>query len=215
VIGAALAIVLARPGEFRDALLTHIELSAAALAIALALALPLGIALSRRAGAALLAINGANVAKTVPSLAVLALMLPILGTGFVPALAALVLLAVPPILINLVSAIARVDRDVVGAATAMGMTPRQIARRIELPLAVPVVFAGIRTAAVEVVASATLASFIGGGGLGDYITAGIALSEMPQLLVGAVPVALLTVATELGFATLQRRLTPRGLRAAA
>jgi osmoprotectant transport system permease protein len=215
MIGQAIALVLARPGEFLDALLTHMALSAAALGVAIALAIPLGLALSRRAGAALLAINGANVAKTVPSLAVLALMLPILGTGFLPALVALILLAVPPILINTVTAIVRVDAEVVGAAEAMGMTRRQIARRVELPLAVPVVFAGVRTAAVEVVASATLASFIGGGGLGDYITAGIAMSEMAQLLVGAVPVALLTVATELAFATAQRGLTPPGLRAAA
>jgi len=215
MIGQAIALVLARPGEFLDALLTHVALSAAALAVAIALAVPAGLLLSRRAAAALLTINAANVAKTVPSLAVLALMLPILGTGFLPALVALILLALPSILINTVGAIVRVDADVVGAATAMGMTPRQIARRIELPLAVPVVFAGIRTAAVEVVASATLASFIGGGGLGDFITAGIAMSEMSQLLVGAVPVALLTVATELGFATLQRELTPRGLRVAA
>jgi osmoprotectant transport system permease protein len=215
MIGAAVALVVARPGEFLDALLTHIELSAAALAAAIALAVPAGIWLSRRAGATVLAVNGANVAKTVPSLAVLALMLPILGTGFVPALVALILLALPPILINTITAIVRVDAEVVGAARAMGMTRRQTVRRIELPLAVPVVFAGIRTAAVEVVASATLASFIGGGGLGDFITAGIALSDMPELLVGALPVALLTVATELGFATLQRGLTPRGLRAGA
>jgi len=215
MIGAAVALVVARPGEFLDALLTHIELSAAALAAAIALAVPAGIWLSRRAGATLLAVNGANVAKTVPSLAVLALMLPILGTGFLPAVVALILLALPPILINTITAIVRVDAEVVGAARAMGMTRRQTVRRIELPLAVPVVFAGIRTAAVEVVASATLASFIGGGGLGDFITAGIALSDMPELLVGALPVALLTVVTELGFATLQRGLTPRGLRAGA
>jgi osmoprotectant transport system permease protein len=215
MIADAVAVVLARPGEFLDALLTHIALSAAALAAAIALAVPTGLWLSRRAGATLLAVNGANVAKTVPSLAVLALMLPILGTGFLPAMVALILLALPPILINTIAAIVRVDDEVVGAARAMGMTRRQTVRRIELPLAVPVVFAGIRTAAVEVVASATLASFIGGGGLGDFITAGIALSDMPELLVGALPVALLTVATELGFATLQRGLTPRGLRAAA
>jgi osmoprotectant transport system permease protein len=215
MIAAALAVVLARPGEFLDALLTHIELSAAALAAAIALAVPAGLWLSRRAGATLLAVNFANLAKTVPSLAVLALMLPILGTGFLPALVALILLALPPILINTITAILRIDAELVGAARAMGMTRRETARRIELPLAVPVLFTGIRTAAVEVVASATLASFIGGGGLGDYITAGIALSDMPELLVGALPVALLTVATELGFATLQRGLTPRGLRAGA
>jgi osmoprotectant transport system permease protein len=215
VIAAALAIVRQRPHEFLDALLTHVALSAAALAAAIVLAVPLGVWLSRYPRANLAAINGANVLKTVPSLAVLALMLPILGTGFVPALVALVLLGLPPILINTVTAIGRVDEEVVGAARAMGMMRRQIVRWIELPLAVPVVFAGIRTAAVEVVASATLASFIGGGGLGDFITAGIALSEMSELLVGAVPVALLTIATELGFAGLQRALTPRGLRAAA
>jgi osmoprotectant transport system permease protein len=96
----------------------------------------------------------------------------------------------------------------------MGMTARQVRRRIEWPLALPLVVAGVRTASVEVVASATLASFIGGGGLGDFITVGIAMSEMPPLLVGAIPVALLTIATELGFAGLQRGLAPRGLRAA-
>src|SRR5580658_2499662 len=115
------------------------------------------------AGAPLLAVNFANLAKTVPSLAVLALMLPILGTGFLPALVALILLALPPILINTITAILRIDAELVGAARAMGMTRRQTARRIELPLAVPVLFTGIRTAAVEVVAGATLASFIGGG----------------------------------------------------
>jgi osmoprotectant transport system permease protein len=214
MIGSAFAIVLQRPWEFLDALLTHVALSAAALAAAIVVAVPLGVWLSRRPRANLLAINGANILKTVPSLAVLALMLPILGTGFLPAMVALILLGVPPILINTITAILRVDAEVVGAARAMGMMRRQIVRWIELPLAVPVVFAGIRTAAVEVVASATLASFIGGGGLGDFITAGIALSEMSELLVGAVPVALLTIATELGFASLQRALTPRGLRGA-
>jgi osmoprotectant transport system permease protein len=215
VIGQAISYVAERPGEFLDALRTHVALSAAALALAIVVAVPLGIRLSRRPTGALLAINGANLAKTVPSLAVLALMLPILGTGFVPALVALILLALPPVLINTIVAITRVDAEMVDAARAMGMTPRQAVRRIELPLALPVVFAGIRIAAVEVVASATLASFIGGGGLGDFITAGIALSEMSQLLVGAVPVALLTIATEFGFAMLQRGLTPVGLRGAA
>jgi osmoprotectant transport system permease protein len=86
---------------------------------------------------------------------------------------------------------------------------------VQIPLAAPAIFAGIRTATIQVISGATLASFIGGGGLGDFITAGIALSDMPELLVGALPVALLTVVTELGFATLQRGLTPRGLRAGA
>ncbi len=198
MIGEALAHVAQRPGEFFAALGTHIALSAAALAIGIAVAVPLGLALSRRPLGALLAINGGNLAKTVPSLAVLALMMPLLGTGFGPALVALVLLALPPVLINTIVALTRVDVDVADAARAMGMTPRQAVRWVELPLALPVMFAGIRIAAVEVVA---------------FITAGIALSEMSQLLVGAVPVALLTVATELGFSALQRGLTPVGLKA--
>lgn len=212
MIAQAIAYLRTRPDEFLDALRVHIELSAAALAIVITLALPLGIYLSRRPTGALVASNAANIAKTVPSLAVLSLMLPILGTGFVPAMVALILLGMPPVLINTITGLARVDAETVEAARGVGMTRRQTARLIELPLAVPVIFAGIRAAAVEVVASATLASFIGGGGLGDFITAGIALSEMPLLLVGAVPVALLTISTELGFAGIERALTPRGLR---
>src|SRR5439155_6466879 len=175
--------------------------------------IPLGFVVARRAGLALAAINAANVGRTLPSLAVLALAMPILGTGFVPSLAALTLLALPPILTNTIAGIIGVERDIIDAARGMGMASGDILRRIEIPIATPVIFAGLRTAAVQVVSGAGLAAFMGGGGLGDFITAGIAMMAVPLLLVGAIPVTLLSLATDFLFGMLERRLTPRGMRA--
>ena len=160
--------------------------------------------------AAQFAIAGANIGRTLPSLAVLALVMPLLGTGFAPSLFALTLLALPPILINTYTAVRQVDPDVVDAARGMGMTRGEIVRKVELPLALPVIFAGIRTAAVQVISGAVLAAYIGGGGLGDFITAGIAMMALPQLLVGAIPATLLAIGTDRLFGALQRALTPRG-----
>ena len=129
--------------------------------------------------------------------------MPILGTGFVPSLFALTLLALPPILINTCTAMRQVDPDMVDAARGMGMTRAQIMRRVELPIAMPVIFAGIRTASVQVVSGAVLAAYIGGGGLGDFITAGIAMMAMPQLLVGAIPATLLAIGADRLFGYLQ------------
>jgi len=212
VVEAAWAYLLSHPKLFRDALVTHLTLSGSGLAIAAILAVPLGILLSRSPRAALLAINAANIGRTVPSLAVLAIMLPVLGTGFLPSLVALTLLAIPPILINSYVGIRQVDPDAVESAVGMGMTRLQVMAKIELPVALPVISAGVRTAAVQVVAGATLAAFIGGGGLGDFITSGIALMQLPLLLLGAVPIALLAIGTELLFYRLERVLTPRGMR---
>lgn len=209
----AWAYVQANPTLFGEALVRHLALSGAALGLGIALAVPLGVVLSRLPeGPALGALRAINALRTVPNLAVLALALPFLGVGFAPSLAALTILAVPPVLTNTYVGIRGVDRDAIEAARGMGMTPAGMLRRVELPLVVPILFAGIRTAAVQVVAGATLAAFIGGGGLGDFITAGIAMSEGRLLLVGAVPVALLAIATETAFGRLERHLTPRGLR---
>lgn len=204
--------IVEHPQRFFSALATHIELSVAALAIAALIALPLGVWLSTRKRAAQLAIASANVGRTLPSLAVLALAMPLLGTGFAPALFALTLLALPPILINTWTAVRQVDVDVIDAARGMGMTRGEIIRRVELPLALPVIFAGLRIAAVQVVSGAVLASYIGGGGLGDFITAGIAMMAMPQLLVGAVPATLLSIGADRLFGRLQAALTPPGMR---
>lgn len=204
--------IVAHPGRFFDALATHVALSAAALGLAIAIALPVGVLLADTRRAALVAITAANIGRTLPSLAVLALVMPVLGTGFVPSLFALTLLALPPILINTVTALQQVDADMVDAARGMGMTRAQIMRKVELPVAMPVIFAGIRTAAVQVVSGAVLAAYIGGGGLGDFITSGIAMMALPQLLVGAVPATLLAIGADHLFGHLQKILTPAGMR---
>jgi len=200
------------PRQFGVALWTHIGLSVSALTIAAAIAVPIGIWLAQTQRAALLAINTANIGRTLPSLAVLALMMPILGTGFAPALFALTLLALPPILLNTYTAIRQVDPDTIDAARGMGMTAIEIVRKVKLPIAIPIIFAGIRTAAIQVISGAVLAAYIGGGGLGDFITAGIAMMAVPQLLVGAVPATLLALGADALFASVQRAITPKGLR---
>ena len=208
----AWAFIGQHPGRFGQALLTHIMLSAAALATAASIAIPIGIALADRARGSLIAINTANIGRTLPSLAVLALVMPFLGTGFAPSWFALTLLAIPPILINTTIGVRDVEADVVDAARGMGMSAGEIVRKIRLPLALPVIFAGIRTSAVQVVSGAVLAAYIGGGGLGDFITAGIAMMAVPQLLVGAIPATLLSIGTDFLFGRIQRRMTPAALR---
>ena len=197
--------IAAHPKVFVQAANQHIVLSVTALVAALVFALPLALAITRSERAANAAIAGVNVLRTIPSLALLVIMLPFLGTGFVPAVVALTLYGLPAILINTYTGLRGVDRDIVEAARGQGMTDGGIMRRIEVPLALPVIFAGIRTAAVQIVSAATLAAFIGGGGLGELITAGMGVLDMPQLMVGGLAVALLAVATELGFAGIEWR----------
>lgn len=204
--------LLAHPTQFAMALGVHVALSAAALAIAAAIAVPAGLYAAHRPRIAFATVNTANIGRTLPSLAVLALVMPWLGTGFAPSLFALSLLALPPILLNTIAGVRGIDPEIVDAARGMGMTPRGVLRTIEWPLALPVIFAGLRTAAIQVVSGAVLAAFIGGGGLGDFITAGIAMMAIPQLLVGAIPVTLLALGADFGFGLLQQRLTPRGVR---
>ncbi len=187
---------LENQSRFWQALGQHLSLSLTALAISVLVGVPLGIWIARRARVAQAVINGFGALRLVPSLAILFLALPYLGTGFRPALFALVILAFPPVIINTYAGIRNVDLAVVEAAFGMGMQPNQVLRQIELPIALPAVIAGIRTAAVEVIASATLAAFIGGGGLGDFITRGFAVYEPRIMLVGAIPVALLALFSE-------------------
>jgi osmoprotectant transport system permease protein len=184
-------------------------LAGSALALAILFAVPFGSALARfpeLRGAGLAAIG---VARVIPSLAVLALMLPLLGVGFLPALAALVLLAIPPIVINTELGLRGVPQSIGEAARGLGMSARQIRRRVEWPLALPVVFAGIRTATVEVIASATLAAFIGGGGLGEYIVNGLAEADTQQLLEGALAVGALALSAEALLGRIERSLSLR------
>src|SRR3989442_6352990 len=185
--------------QFLAALWRHVALSASALAIAAVIAVPLGVRLADRHRTALVAINVANIGRTLPSLAVLALVMPVMGTGFAPSLFALTLLALPPILINTYAAIRQVDPDIVDAARGMGMTALEIVRKVKLPIALPVMFACIRTAAVQVVSGAVLAAYIGGGGLGGLITPGLATMGPPPPFVCPIPAALFSLGTHAPF----------------
>lgn len=191
--------------RFWNALGRHLTLSGIALAISIVVCVPLGIFIARRVNLAQIVITAFGSLRLIPSLAVLFLALPYLGLGFRPALFALTLLALPPVLINTYAGVRNVSPAVTEAARGVGMSSSQVLRRIELPLALPSILTGIRIAAVEVVASATLASFINGGGLGEFIQIGFALNKTSVMLVGAVPVALLALAVELLFGQLQRR----------
>jgi osmoprotectant transport system permease protein len=195
------------PRIFIVALQNHLWLSAVALAAVLLIALPLGLALTRRRSLASVAIGIVNILRTVPSLALLVIMLPVLGTGFLPSVVALTLYGLPALLLNTYTGLTEVDRDIVDAARGQGFSDRQVMTRIEIPLALPVVFAGVRTAAVQIVSAATLAAFIGGGGLGELITSGMANFNFPELVAGALAVALLALAVELVFAGLERLMT--------
>jgi osmoprotectant transport system permease protein len=166
-----------------------------------------------RLGAAI-AINIGNIGRAVPSLAILALALPFFGIGFGSALVALTALAIPPILINASTGLREVDKGIIDAARGMGLSGSQILTGIQLPIAAPVIFAGIKTSAVQTVASATLATFIGGGGLGDLIVEGYSRKGPEILLAGAFAVALLAIITEIGFSILERVFTPKGLKIA-
>jgi osmoprotectant transport system permease protein len=189
---------------FWQAMRQHLTLSLSALAIGILVSLPLGIWIARRAGVAQVVMNVFNAVRVIPSLAILFLVLPYLGLGYLPSLVALTVLAFPPVLINTYAGLRGVDPAVIEAAYGMGMGRLQVLGQVEVPLAVPTILAGIRTASVEVISSATLASFIGGGGLGDVITRGFALFDVSIMLVGAIPVALLALLSELLLSRLQR-----------
>ena len=205
--------VYARP-DFPTLLREHIVLSITALAIAIAIALPVALMIRNTRVGAAIAINVGNIGRAVPSLAILALALPLFGIGFLTALVALAALAIPPILINASTGLREVDKGVIDAARGMGLSGNQILTGIQLPIAAPVIFAGIRTSAVQTVASATLATFIGAGGLGDLIVEGFQRRGPEILLAGAFSVALLAIITEIGFGLLERAITPKGLKIA-
>jgi osmoprotectant transport system permease protein len=186
----------------------HFLLVLIPLAIGLGLGLPLGLWSARSQLASTVLINGFNALRVIPSLAVLFLAIPYFGLSFQSAAIALTLLVMPPILISTDVAFRSIDPMTREAAYGMGMSPGQVLRSVEIPLALPVVLAGIKTAMVEVIASATLAAFIGAGGLGHFIVLGFADYNSAILLVGAIPVALLAVTAEVGLSLMQRAVQP-------
>jgi osmoprotectant transport system permease protein len=189
----------------------HLELSAAAMAVSIVLALPLGVVLGHLHRGSFLAINLANVGRALPSLAVIAIGIAFLGVGFANVTLALVVLGVPPILTNAYVAVDGVEEEAVEAARGMGMTPWQLIRRVEFPLALPLIFAGIRTSTVFVIATATIAAIAGGGGLGDIIV-NQASYRIEGVVGAAICVSALALAADALLGLVQRVLTPEGLR---
>ena len=214
----SLQYVQDNPERFRDALRTHIELSLYSLVVAILIFVPLGIlaARSRRIGPSLIGLIAA--ARVVPSISVLFLLypyrkeigglLPFWPRAFVLALIALILLAGPPLIINTDAGLRSVPPAVIENARGLGMSELQVLRKVQLPLALPVIIAGVRTAAVEVIASATLAAFVGVGSLGRFITSGLTLLDYSLLFVGAIPIAILALFAEASLAGVERLVTP-------
>lgn len=193
----------------------HLAVSAVSLIIALAIALPIGFYIGHTRRGTRFAINSANVWRAVPSLALMAIVLPITAAidpqaGFkvYPVLIAMVVLAVPPILVNSYAGVSNVDQDVVEAGRGQGMSERQVLRRIEVPLGMPIILTGIRSGAVQIIATATLGAIFGFGGLGRYLVDGVAQGDDGQVFGGVVLVAGMVIATDLLFAVLQKFLTP-------
>jgi osmoprotectant transport system permease protein len=193
----------------------HVLMSAGATAAAAAIALPIGLALGHYGRGGALAINVSNVGRALPSFAILILAVLVVGIGAKPAFIALVALAIPPMVTNAYVGMRDVDEQLKDAARGLGMRGLRILTRIELPNALPVVMAGVRTSGVQVVATATLAALVGWGGLGRFIIDGLSQRDYVQLFSGALLVALLSGAAELILAAVQRLLTPAGLRSAA
>lgn len=190
----------------------HVTLTFIALVASIIVAVPIGIWLYRLPRFSRIILYGTGILQTIPSIALLALMIPVLGIGKVPAIFALFLYALLPILRNTVIGLATVDPILKNVASAMGLNPRQRLRLVELPLALPMVLTGIRTAAVINVGTATLAAFIGAGGLGEFIVTGLALNNADMILMGAIPAALLAVFIELLFEAIEWWLIPNHLR---
>ena len=200
------------PDGIPTRLTEHIHLSAESLVIGAVIALPVGILLGHYGRFGNLAINISNAGRAVPSFGILVIAFQIFGLGDLPIILTLTALAIPPMVTNSYVALREVDPDVKDAARGMGYRDLAQLLRIELPLAVPLIMAGIRTSAVQVVATATLAALVAGGGLGRYIIDGLARDDTPRLVAGGVLVALLALATELSLAGLQRLAIPRGIR---
>lgn len=181
---------------FWELLSRHLVLVLVSELVAIAVAVPMGVAATRyeRVKGPILSLG--NVAQTIPPLAIIALSFPVLGLGYLPSVVALFIYALLPVLTNTIAGIESVDEGVIDAARGMGMTKNERLRRIELPLALPVIFAGIRTSTIINVGTAYLAFFIGGGGLGVWVISGINLFNMPQVVAGAVPGALLAISLD-------------------
>ncbi|KRM10293.1 ABC transporter permease [Paucilactobacillus suebicus] len=202
-LAGAIEYIHENQAAFDGNLIIHLELSFVALLVAMLIAIPIGIYAARHVGAGSRIIGFFNAVRVVPSLAILVLVLPLMGMGFYPALLALTILAIPPIMINTYSGIRRINRNTLEAADGMGMSVTYRLFKIEIPLASSQIVAGIRLASIEVISSATLAAFIGGGGLGTYVVMGMSMYDTSIMLAGALPVTGIALISEIVFSLLE------------
>lgn len=207
-----LNFVLDPANDFLGHTIDYLKVCGFSILVAIVIGVILGALVSRNAFLAFLALNASGLLRAIPIIAVLILFVPIFGIGLLPAVIALIVIGIPPILLNTYTAIRGIDPAMIESAKGMGMTTLQIATRIQAPLVTPLVAAGIRTSAVQIIATATLAAFIGAGGYGEYIVDGFNVFNNTELIVGAVSVAILAMSVELFMSWLQRVLTPEGLR---
>jgi len=198
--------------DFLGETTAYLKLCGFSIAAAIIIGVLLGALVSRNAIVAFIAVNLSGLIRAIPIIAIFLTFVPTLGIGFKPAIIALIILGIPPILLNTYTGIRGVDPAMIEAAKGMGMTTLQIATRIQAPLVTPLVAAGIRTSAVQVVATATLGGFIAAGGYGDYIVDAINVGNNTELIVGAVSVAILAIFVEVFMSWLQSALTPQGLK---
>ncbi|BDG81593.1 MULTISPECIES: glycine betaine/carnitine/choline/choline sulfate ABC transporter permease OpuCB [Bacillus] len=189
----------------------HLYISLIAVVLGIIVAVPLGVLLTRMKKGAGAVIGVVNIVQTLPSLAILAFFIPLLGVGKVPAIVALFFYSVLPILRNTYTGIKGVNKNLLESGKGIGMTGWEQIRLVEIPLAIPIIMAGIRTSTIYLIGWATLASFIGGGGLGDYIFIGLNLYQPEYIIGGAVPVTILAIIIDYVLAVTERKVTPKGL----
>ena len=207
-----LNFILDPKNDYLGHTITYLQICGVTIALAIVIGVVLGAAVSRNALLAFLAVNLSGLMRAIPIIAVLIAFVPFFGIGFTPTVIALIVLGIPPILLNTYTGIRGVDPAMIEAAKGMGMTTWQIATRIQAPIVTPLIAAGIRTSAVQIIATATLAAFIGAGGFGDYIVDGLNVFNYTELIVGAISVAILAMLVEVFMGWLQRALTPEGLK---
>jgi len=211
-ISAMWSFIIDPNNDFIGETNSFVQLCGVSIAVAILIGVVLGAAVSRNSILAFIAVNLSGIMRAIPVIAFLIAVLPYLGVGFTPSVVALIILGIPPVLLNTIAGIRGIDPAIIDAAKGMGMTNLQIIWSIQTPLVLPILAAGIRTSAVQVIATAPLAAYINGRGYGDYIVDGLNLFNTTEILVGALAVALLAIIVEVCMSWLQRLLTPAGLR---
>ncbi|QLI76833.1 ABC transporter permease [Bacillus pumilus] len=199
-------------GELLTKMWEHLYISLIAVVLGIIVAVPLGVVLTRMKRGAGFVIGVVNIFQTLPSLAILAFFIPILGVGKIPAIVALFFYSVLPILRNTYAGVQGVNKNLLESGKGIGMTTWEQIRFVELPLAVPIIMAGVRTSTIYLIGWTTLAAFIGGGGLGDYILIGLQLYQPEYIIAGAIPVTILAVIIDFTLMKLEKKVTPEALK---